>query len=301
MQRMVVVLIGTIAALALIGASVFMNWRFGFSLGRTELDGNIYGGAVACADLIKATLPFFIIWAYRDKQWLRSFAGIILWGVFSLTSLTASIGFAALNRAEVTGERAAQSEAVAELKEGREETKLAIKSLRPHRSAGEVKALIEKALNLPIKRRRRVLGTLKDLSGNCNKITRRTIKGCDLILELRAELAIATEENRLRSKSNQLEEKLARVIVKSPKGGSDPQAAILVLLLGHSLENVKLGLVLLLAVLVELGSGLGLFITWQKFDRTKYQPIEEVSEKHKFATNGQGGKIVQNAYPVFLE
>ena len=43
--------LGVLAAGVLLAVSCAMNWRFGFSLGRTELDGQIYGAASAAADL----------------------------------------------------------------------------------------------------------------------------------------------------------------------------------------------------------------------------------------------------------
>ena len=39
--------LGVLAAGVLLAVSCAMNWRFGVSLGRTELDGQIYGAAGA--------------------------------------------------------------------------------------------------------------------------------------------------------------------------------------------------------------------------------------------------------------
>ncbi len=39
---------------------------FRFSLGRTELDGTIYGAASAAADCLKALIPFFFFAAVRN-------------------------------------------------------------------------------------------------------------------------------------------------------------------------------------------------------------------------------------------
>jgi hypothetical protein len=41
--------LGVLAAGVLLAVSCAMNWRFGFSLGRTEFDGQIYGAASAAA------------------------------------------------------------------------------------------------------------------------------------------------------------------------------------------------------------------------------------------------------------
>lgn len=57
-MRHVLGVLGVLAAGVLLAVSAAMNWRFGFSLGRTELDGEIYGAASAAADCMKALVPF---------------------------------------------------------------------------------------------------------------------------------------------------------------------------------------------------------------------------------------------------
>ena len=59
--------LGVLAAGVLLAVSCAMNWRFGFSLGRTEFDGQIYGAASAAADCMKALVPFFFFAAIRNR------------------------------------------------------------------------------------------------------------------------------------------------------------------------------------------------------------------------------------------
>ena len=67
--------LGVLAAGVLLAVSAAMNWRFGFSLGRTELDGQIYGAAsAAAADCMKALVPFFFFAAIRNRMWSQAAA-----------------------------------------------------------------------------------------------------------------------------------------------------------------------------------------------------------------------------------
>ena len=64
--------LGVLAAGVLLAVSCAMNWRFGFSLGRTEFDGQIYGAASAAADCMKALVPFFFFAAIRNRMWSQA-------------------------------------------------------------------------------------------------------------------------------------------------------------------------------------------------------------------------------------
>jgi hypothetical protein len=52
-----------------------MNYRFGFSLGKTAVDGQIYGLASAAADCFKALVPFFFFAALRNRMWSQGAGG----------------------------------------------------------------------------------------------------------------------------------------------------------------------------------------------------------------------------------
>ena len=69
--------LGVLAAGVLLAVSAAMNWRFGFSLGRTELDGQIYGAASAAADCMKALVPFFFFAAIRNRMWSQAAASAL--------------------------------------------------------------------------------------------------------------------------------------------------------------------------------------------------------------------------------
>ncbi|MDZ4790077.1 MAG: hypothetical protein SGJ17_02555, partial [Hyphomicrobiales bacterium] len=109
-------LTGVIAASILLLVSAAMNWKFGYSLGKSEFESQLYGAASAAADCFKALLPFFIFAALRNKSWSQAFGGVLLFVVCFAYSFSSSLGFAALNRADTTGARAINAESYQELR-----------------------------------------------------------------------------------------------------------------------------------------------------------------------------------------
>src|SRR3990172_3891291 len=109
-MRHVLGVLGVAAAGVLLVVSAAMNWRFGFSLGKTELDGEIYGAASAAADCLKALVPFFFFAAIRNRMWSQAVASAIVGIVVTAYSLTSALGHAALNRFDSAGKRAGEAQ-----------------------------------------------------------------------------------------------------------------------------------------------------------------------------------------------
>src|SRR6185312_15111782 len=103
--------LGVLAAGVLLAVSCAMNWRFGFSLGRSELDGHIYGAASAAADWLKPLLPFSFFAAIRNRIWCHAPASALVWVAVTAYSMTSALGHAALNRFDSTGHRAQEAQA----------------------------------------------------------------------------------------------------------------------------------------------------------------------------------------------
>ena len=109
MARHALGVLGVVAAGILLAVSAAMNYRFGFSLGKTALDGQIYGAASAAADCFKALVPFFLFAAIRNRMWSQAFAAALVWTVVTSYSMTSALGHAALNRLDTTGQRAVEA------------------------------------------------------------------------------------------------------------------------------------------------------------------------------------------------
>ncbi len=115
-MRHVLGVLGVLAAGVLLAVSAAMNWRFGFSLGRSELDGQIYGAASAAADCLKALIPFFFFAAVRNRIWSQAAASALVWTVVTTYSMTSALGHAALNRFDSTGQRAQEAQSYQDLR-----------------------------------------------------------------------------------------------------------------------------------------------------------------------------------------
>ncbi len=84
--------VGILAALVFMAASAAMNWVFLKSLGKTELEGQIFGAFSVALDVTKSLLPLFIGWAAMAKRHVyRTIASgvFLLLFVFALAPLSA--------------------------------------------------------------------------------------------------------------------------------------------------------------------------------------------------------------------
>ena len=107
-MRWFVAILGLPMVLGLTAVSVVMNFRFGLLLGRSHLDGLIYAAASACADILKCLIPIVLGWSWANRRLFITFAAGLLFLIFTAYSVTSSLGYAAINRAERSGQRAAE-------------------------------------------------------------------------------------------------------------------------------------------------------------------------------------------------
>ncbi len=261
-MRHILGLLGLVAASALVVVSAAMNWRFGFSLGNTEFDGHVYGMASVAADCLKAIVPFLIIYALKTKKWAQALAGIALGIICTGYSLTSSLGFAALNRADNTGARLIQ---VTNYKDTRVELKRLQDKLAwmpKHRPASAVKAELQRAKALQVKMRGKRRQTVEQATKGCSLTNWVSRKYCANIFDLKKELAISQEAAKIDARLVQLRGKMSDAGSVAAAGKTDPQADFLASLFGLKLEAIQTGLILLVSLLVEAGSALGLFVVF---------------------------------------
>jgi hypothetical protein len=253
---------GVLAAGVLLAVSAAMNWRFGQSLGKTELDGFILGSASAAADCFKALVPFFFFAAIRNRMWSQAAASALVWVVVTGYSLTSALGHAALNRLDTAGQRATQTQSHQDLRNDLERTRSQLSWIPQHRPVATVQSEID---GLKLRREWNWSAECTDIKG------KQTRDFCTLFQSLTAEHASAQQAAALEARIAEIQAKLADV-----KGNgsvlteADPQAAILAKLTGFQTETVQTALVVLVAVLLEIGSGLGLYVAfsvWRLHDR----------------------------------
>jgi hypothetical protein len=244
-----------------------MNWRFGYQLGRSELDGQIYGAASAAADCFKALVPFFFFAAIKNRMWSQAAASALVWVVVTGYSLTSALGHAALNRFDTTGHRAAESANYKDLRADLKRAQDQLGWIPQHRPSQTVQSDIES-----VKTQRSWTG-----SKGCTEVNSRVQREfCQQYHSLSAELASAQQAVKLEERISEISTKLMLSSGGAVMSEADPQAAVLAKLAGLFLpslkvEDVQTALTIFVAVLLEIGSGFGMYVafsTWRLYDRT---------------------------------
>ncbi|MFP3921420.1 MAG: hypothetical protein ACLFPA_09475 [Dichotomicrobium sp.] len=259
-MRHVLGVLGVFAAGTLLLVSAAMNWRFGYGLGTTEFDANIYGAASAASDVLKALIPFLILAAMRGRNWSQALGGVLLLAICSSYSLTSSLGFAALNRTDTVNERAVSAATYKDLRAELGYLRKQIDQLPQHRSVGVVENNIKR-----MKEHRRWDST----RGCTNATVPKSIAYCEEFHGMEGELAAAKKATELDDRMQTVRAKLDDVRRAGPATEADPQAAILANISGLGTDKIQLALVILVSVLVEAGSALGFYVAlshWKIFD-----------------------------------
>ena len=265
-MRHVLGVLGVAAAGVLLAVSAAMNWRFGYSLGITEVDKQIYGAASAAADCFKALVPFFFFAALRNRMWSQAAASAVIWVVVTGYSLTSALGHAALNRLDTTGTRAV---AAASYKDLRSELKRAedqMSWIPQHRPAQTVQSDIDGLKN------QRVWTWTKSCTDVNGKASR---DFCQQFHGLSAELASANQAGGLLRQITVVKAELIKTQGSSASTEADPQAAVLTKLANMfgmtiKIEDMQTTLAVFVALLLEIGSGFGMYVAfsqWRLYDR----------------------------------
>ncbi|MFZ1104218.1 MAG: hypothetical protein WAN86_15470 [Hyphomicrobiaceae bacterium] len=243
---------GTAAGLvlAVTGLSMCMNFAFGYGLGTSEGTGQMLGALSVAFDGLKALLPLFIAWQWRDRRWVRAGAGGVLFVLVAAYGMASALGFSSQNREDVTASREHLN---ASLKEHLGDLELAerrLKALGPHRIAGAVEADIAR-----LKKDRPW-----DATSGCTDATLAASREfCKRIDTLRAELALAAEDHVLTSKIEGLKFKVQQLRARGAGREADPQLGEIARAAGLDILRVRSGMNWLLAIAVEAVSCFGLF------------------------------------------
>jgi hypothetical protein len=253
--------LGVLAAGVLLAVSCAMNWRFGFSLGRTEFDGQIYGAASAAADCMKALVPFFFFAAIRNKMWSQAAASALVWVVVTSYSLTSALGHAALNRLDTAGQRTATADSYKDHRADLARAQEQLSWIPQHRPAQAVQSDID-----AVKDERAWTGTEQ-----CSKVTGSKSRGfCQKYHALSAELASAQQSIALEARIADIQGKMTNTNGHAVMTEADPQAAVLAKLAAIIAPNIKIedvqtALTVFVALLLEVGSGFGMYIAFSQW------------------------------------
>lgn len=272
-MRHVLGALGVIAAGVLLAVSAAMNWRFGFSLGKTEMDGQIYGAASAAADCFKALVPFFFFAAIRNKMWSQAAASAVVWVVVTSYSLTSALGHAALNRLDTSGHRAVEAATYKDLRSDLKRAEDQASWIPQHRPALTVQSEINGVKN------QRAWTT----TAGCTEVNGRYSRDfCQKYHTLNAELASAKQSAELGNRIDGIKVELAKSEGASVMSEADPQAAVLAKLSGLLFPNIKVedvqtALTIFVALLLEVGSAFGMYVAfayWNIHERRQVPAVQ---------------------------
>jgi hypothetical protein len=253
--------LGVLAAGVLLAVSAAMNWRFGYSLGKTELDGFIYGSASAAADCLKALVPFFFFAALRNRMWSQAAASALVWVVVTAYSLTSALGHAALNRMDIAGQRAIQAQSYKDHRADLKRAQDQLSWIPQHRPPATVQSELD-----GLKNRREWNWT-----NGCTEVKGKTNRDfCEVFHGLTAEHASAQQAAALEARIASIQEKLDKAEGGTVMAEADPQAAVLtklaaIFLPGMNVEDVQTGLTIFIALLLEVGSAFGMYIAFSQW------------------------------------
>lgn len=231
--------------------SAAMNYLFLSSLGKTPLEGQVLGAASAAADVLKALLPFLIARSWAEKRIVAAVSGTLAFLFFAGFSLLSAIGFAADNRGTLVDGREGISQEYNRVQQSLDEAKARRSILPDHRPAAVV------AEEIAAHRQNRRWNATKE----CTNATEGESRAfCAEYFRLRIEMASAQESERLSSQIATLQAESATLRVNGAGQDSDPQTSLLSRITGQKPEPVRLALTIAVALLVEIGASLGLFL-----------------------------------------
>jgi hypothetical protein len=265
MARHALGVLGVIAAGILLAVSAAMNYRFGFSLGKTATDGQIYGLASAAADCFKALIPFFFFAALRNRMWSQAVAAALVWTVVVAYSMTSALGHAALNRLDSTGQRASEAAAYKDLRADSKRAQEQLAWIPAHRPGETVAAEVN-----VLKAQRQWT-----LTKECTQITGKAGRDfCQQFHKLNAEHASAQQSEKLETRIADIVSKLGKAGGGTVMAEADPQASVLAKITGLDISTVQTALTIFVALLIEIGSGFGMYVAfayWRLHDRKAEQ------------------------------
>lgn len=250
-MRACIALLGTFAALVMCAVSAAMNWLFLSSLGKTPLEGQVLGAASAAADVLKALLPFFIAWSWQARRFVAAGAGSLAFVFFAGFSLLSALGFAADNRLVLVDRRGDVTSAYARVQRDLSSLEDQRAALPGHRPPSMVTEEIERH------RQNRRWTATKECAAATEPQSR---EYCSAYFALRAELAAGHEAARLTSELAALQAEAAQLRRSGAGQDRDPQATLLSRIFGREQDSVRLALIIAVALLVEIGASLGLFL-----------------------------------------
>jgi hypothetical protein len=245
-------ILGGLFALGLALISIGANFWFGTLLTTGE-ERWLYGAVFSLLDALKTVLPVMAAGALAVGLRAKALTACVVFAILTTLSFTAEIGLYATTKSEAVGDAAAAHEKYTQAKAAKEKADADLATIGVTRPAGEIEGDVA-----ALKRDR-----LYDRSKACSVATAAESRElCAHLDRLAGERDRALEAAGLRQAAANASVALSKQDVAAAMRKIDPQAETLAKLFavaGVAVEpdTVRTGLAVLIALLIELGSGLG--------------------------------------------
>lgn len=268
MMRALVSAIGVLVALGFMTLSAAINWRYGLSLGRDATDQTIYAALSVLCDIAKALSPFFCWWAIERRRPFQAVISGLFWAACTIYSLSSAAGFVELNTTTQAGKVSSGRDESAELEASSQRKRQQLERLGTVTPAGVLTT--------------RVNGLHTDARWASTKFctdmrSRQDKSFCDELVGLVGEREKAEASERLESEIATVRARLNQLGATSQSKSADPRVGLVTRLFRSEQSKVQLFFSLLFVVVLEIGSGLGLFIA-TSHGQLSTRPRTEVGE-----------------------
>jgi hypothetical protein len=243
--------IGVLLTVAMVVLSAFVNNSFGYSLGTTEKNAQIFGAVSVVAVGVMAVLPLRVSAHWSSGRKLSAGLGVAVFVILVAYAVASSIGFGMQNRNHLAGSRETLNAQVKDDVAERDQAVARLKALDEHQPQAAVNAKVAGA-----KKDRRW-----DLTQGCTNVTAASSREfCQGIDRLSAELAMAATAAALERKIEGLNTSIDKLRQRGAGQIADPQSFGLALVFRVEQDVVRTGLSILLALVIESVCCFGLLV-----------------------------------------
>lgn len=243
--------IGVLIALGFMGLSAIINWRYGARLGRDAVDQMLFSAVSLCTDIAKSATPFFFFAAATHRRIAHAVTAAVFWFACTSYSLVSIGGFMEASRAAQTGALSGQQTTYATVS-----AEFTRKKMERDAIGVVLSPFVTSARLSQLSQDRRW-----ESSKRCGEVRNAgERKFC-------SELTAAEVAHARSSSAEVLDHRLRELTVElASLGGAvatehgDPRVSFLTRLSGGNARAAEVVLMILFLSVVEIGSGLGLFI-----------------------------------------
>jgi hypothetical protein len=265
-------LFGRVAVLVCVLVSAVLAGRFGWTRGASDIDRSIYGSAAVALDLLKPCLPLLAVISWHAGKVPQA---IVAWFAFLwLTgfSLLCASGLTATQLAEKLSLKSAASTAYEAHKAEFERLVLQrgwLPQVTPADEGAEAAArAAAEQVDASVKAECEKRGPL------CRDLEKAARDRHDELARITSAVAVTKAASQLDDKIAAAKAALDAVDLQAVNKEADPQASDIAQLTGYAKESVAAFLHLVLAISIEIGSGLGVWIAFGH-GRTKHEAFDD--------------------------